>query len=102
MRKQFTEKFAEIQREFDKSFKQLFGGGHGSLELVEDEDILAVSYTHLDVYKRQHSRPGNRDSQRLQAVAWRGTVDCNGSTGTYVSTAWLYVRGAGRARDKAL
>ncbi len=40
MRKQFTEKFAEIQREFDKTFKQLFGGGHGSLELVEDEDIL--------------------------------------------------------------
>ena len=40
MRKQFTEKFSEIQREFDKSFKQLFGGGHGSLELVEDEDIL--------------------------------------------------------------
>ncbi len=40
MRKQFTEKFAEIQREFDKSFKQLFGGGHGTLELVEDEDIL--------------------------------------------------------------
>jgi len=40
MRKQFTEKFAEIQREFDSSFKHLFGGGHGSLELVEDEDIL--------------------------------------------------------------
>ena len=40
MRKQFAEKFAEIQREFDKSFKQLFGGGHGTLELVEDEDIL--------------------------------------------------------------
>ena len=40
MRRQFTEKFAEIQREFDKSFKQLFGGGHGTLELVEDEDIL--------------------------------------------------------------
>ena len=40
MRKQFQEKFAEIQREFDKSFKQLFGGGHGTLELVEDEDIL--------------------------------------------------------------
>ncbi len=49
-----------------------------------------------------HSRPGNRDCQRLQAVARRGTVDWNGSTGTYVSTAWLYVRGAGRARDKAL
>ena len=40
MRKQFAEKFAEIQREFDKTFKQLFGGGHGTLELVEDEDIL--------------------------------------------------------------
>jgi chromosome segregation protein len=40
MRKQFTEKFSEIQKEFDKSFRQLFGGGHGTLELVEDEDIL--------------------------------------------------------------
>lgn len=40
MRRQFSEKFAEIQREFDSSFKQLFGGGHGTLELVEDEDIL--------------------------------------------------------------
>ena len=40
MRKQFEEKFSEIQREFDRSFKQLFGGGHGTLELVEDEDIL--------------------------------------------------------------
>ena len=40
MRKQFTEKFAEIQKEFDSSFKHLFGGGHGALELVEDEDIL--------------------------------------------------------------
>ncbi len=40
MRKQFTEKFALIQKEFDKAFKHLFGGGHGSLELVEDEDIL--------------------------------------------------------------
>ena len=40
MRKQFTEKFAEIQREFDKAFKELFGGGKGALELVEDEDIL--------------------------------------------------------------
>ena len=37
---QFEEKFAEIQKEFDRSFKQLFGGGHGTLELVEDEDIL--------------------------------------------------------------
>ena len=40
MRRQFSEKFAEIQREFDQAFKQLFGGGKGTLELVEDEDIL--------------------------------------------------------------
>lgn len=40
MRKQFLEKFAEIQGEFDKVFKELFGGGKGTLELVEDEDIL--------------------------------------------------------------
>ena len=40
MRKQFTEGFAVIQKEFDKAFKELFGGGHGTLELVEDEDIL--------------------------------------------------------------
>ena len=40
MRKQFAEKFAEIQKEFDQAFKELFGGGKGTLELVEDEDIL--------------------------------------------------------------
>ena len=40
MRKQFTEKFGEIQKEFDKAFKELFGGGRGTLELAEDEDIL--------------------------------------------------------------
>ncbi len=40
MRTQFAEKFAEIQREFDKAFKQLFGGGKGTLELSEDEEIL--------------------------------------------------------------
>ncbi|MBQ6886118.1 MAG: chromosome segregation protein SMC [Lachnospiraceae bacterium] len=40
MRKQFREKFAEINAEFDKVFKELFGGGKGTLELMEDEDIL--------------------------------------------------------------
>ena len=40
MRKQFMEKFAEINREYDKVFKELFGGGKGTLELQEDEDIL--------------------------------------------------------------
>ena len=40
MRRQFEEKFREIRREFDLVFKELFGGGHGTLELVEGEDIL--------------------------------------------------------------
>lgn len=40
MRRQFSEKFKEIRREFDKVFKEMFGGGHGSLELQEDEDLL--------------------------------------------------------------
>lgn len=40
MRKQFRERFEEICVEFDKVFKQLFGGGKGTLELMEDEDVL--------------------------------------------------------------
>ena len=40
MRKQFTEKFRDIQKEFDKAFKELFGGGKGTLELDEEADIL--------------------------------------------------------------
>jgi chromosome segregation protein len=40
MRKQFREKFADIQKEYDKVFQELFGGGKGTLELVEDEDVL--------------------------------------------------------------
>lgn len=40
MRTQFKEKFEQIKVEFDKVFKELFGGGSGTLELMEDEDIL--------------------------------------------------------------
>lgn len=40
MRTQFKEQFVKIQTEFDKAFKELFGGGKGTLELVEDEDVL--------------------------------------------------------------
>ena len=45
MRKQFHEKFADIRREFDKVFKILFGGGKGSIELSETEDILEAEIT---------------------------------------------------------
>lgn len=40
MRRQFEEKFAQIKEQFDLVFKELFGGGKGTLELTEDEDIL--------------------------------------------------------------
>lgn len=40
MRTQFEENFAKIKIEFDKAFRELFGGGKGTLELVEGEDIL--------------------------------------------------------------
>lgn len=45
MRTQFTEKFAVIRLEFDKVFKELFGGGKGTIELSEDEDILEAGIT---------------------------------------------------------
>ena len=40
MRRQFRERFSLIREEFDKVFKELFGGGKGTLELIEGEDIL--------------------------------------------------------------
>lgn len=40
MRVQFQQKFEQIKVEFDKVFKELFGGGRGTIELVEGEDIL--------------------------------------------------------------
>ena len=45
MREQFTEKFAQIRAEFDKVFKELFGGGKGTIELNEEEDILEAGIT---------------------------------------------------------
>lgn len=40
MRNQFAENFAKIQDRFQVVFRELFGGGKASLELVEGEDIL--------------------------------------------------------------
>ena len=40
MRKEFSEKFELIRLQFDKVFKELFGGGKANLELMEEEDIL--------------------------------------------------------------
>lgn len=40
MRIQFEEQFKAIQEEFNKAFRELFGGGKGSLALTEGEDLL--------------------------------------------------------------
>ncbi|MDO4189106.1 MAG: chromosome segregation protein SMC [Lachnospiraceae bacterium] len=40
MRNQFNEKFIEISKEYDKVFKEMFGGGKGTLELEQDVDVL--------------------------------------------------------------
>ena len=40
MRRQFEAGFKDIKVQFDKAFKELFGGGHGTLELVDDNDLL--------------------------------------------------------------
>jgi len=40
MQKQFQEKFMQIRKEFDRIFKLLFGGGKGTLELADPENLL--------------------------------------------------------------
>lgn len=45
MREQFTTKFEEIKIEFDKVFRQLFGGGRGTIELDPEADILDAAIT---------------------------------------------------------
>lgn len=40
MRKQFQEKFGQIKEMFHVVFRELFGGGKGTLELLDDTDVL--------------------------------------------------------------
>lgn len=40
MREQFQANFVKIQNNFSRIFAELFGGGKGTLELMENEDIL--------------------------------------------------------------
>ena len=70
MRKQFDEQFAaDIQREFDKAFKELFGGGKGTLELMEDEDILEAGIRIIA------QPPGKETSEYDAALRWREGAD---------------------------
>ena len=65
MRKQFKEQFAKICSEFDTVFKELFGGGKGTLELMEDEDILEAGI-------RIIAQPPGKKLQKYDAVVrWR-------------------------------
>lgn len=40
MKNQFQEKFAQIKEMFHTVFRELFGGGKGTLELLDDTDVL--------------------------------------------------------------
>ena len=40
MRKQFHTEFKKIRNEFARVFKEMFGGGYGTIELEEDVDVL--------------------------------------------------------------
>ncbi len=40
MRSQFNTEFKKIKEEFGKVFIEMFGGGHGTIELEEDVDVL--------------------------------------------------------------
>ncbi len=40
MRRRFNTEFVKIQEEFSKVFREMFGGGQGTIELEEDIDVL--------------------------------------------------------------
>ena len=41
MRRQFTERFAQINENFGKIFRELFGGGAAELSFTDDSDVLS-------------------------------------------------------------
>ena len=42
MRRQFSEQFVKINEQFDLAFRELFGGGHGKLEIEDNVDVLTA------------------------------------------------------------
>ncbi len=69
MRKQFKEQFARISQEFDQVFKEMFGGGKGTLELMEDEDILEAGIRIIA------QPPGKKLPEYDAALRWRKGID---------------------------
>ena len=71
MRIQFEEKFKEIKTEFNKVFQELFGGGRGTIELVEGEDILEAGIVIIS------QPPGKKITEYDAAFRWRKSTDGN-------------------------
>lgn len=72
MRKQFEEQFALIQNAFDQSFQELFGGGHGSLVLDTDADLLEADVSiiaHPPGKKLQNMMQLSGGEKALTAIA---------------------------------
>ncbi len=72
MRKQFHEKFSAIQTEFDKSFKELFGGGKGTLTVDTDADVLEADISiiaHPPGKKLQNMMQLSGGEKALTAIA---------------------------------
>ncbi len=77
MREQFAEGFKDIQREFDKAFKDLFGGGKGTLELCEGEDILEAGI------KIIAQPPGKKLHEYDAVIRWREGTYCYSASFCY-------------------
>ncbi len=72
MRTQFNEKFAEIRREFDLAFRDLFGGGHGDVEIDPDTDVLEADIriiAHPPGKKLQNMMQMSGGEKSLTAIA---------------------------------
>ena len=64
MRKQFTEKFEEIRKEFDRVFRQLFGGGKGTLEARGGHGCARGGHPH-------HLPAAGKETAEYDAALWR-------------------------------
>ena len=69
--KQFAEQFKRIADEFNVVFRELFGGGKGTLELMEDEDILEAGVRIIA------QPPGKKLQNMMQLSGERESTDCD-------------------------
>ena len=69
MRRQFRENFIKIQVEFDKVFKELFGGGTGKLELEEGTDDEGNPIDILDAGVKIIAQPPGKKLQNMMQLS---------------------------------